>query len=214
MQILVTVLAVLLGIVLLQRVVAFLGRRLLAGGLGRAIGQAALARQPDLIHLAAGDPDGWRDRDGARVLAEGFRHHGFADAGTYEVVEMAGVRVRLLVHEPGGLVAAVYEHPQAGQWFDVVARYGDGTSITFTTSPPTGLTPRPGHPVVHAPRETSPRALVERAGWERPPGFLEPASVKGVVRLFEDAYAETMAWRKERGISAAEVAAVARRQAA
>ena len=214
MRIALTIVAVLAGLWLLKRLLGFLLLRWIGSVVGKAVGQAALAQQPDAIHLAAVDPDSWLDRDGAHALADEFRGHGFADAGTYQVVEMDGVRVRLLVDEGGGLLAAVYEHPQAGQWFDVVARYGDGTSITFTTSPPTGLVARPGHPVVHAPAQTSPRAIVERAGWERPPGALEPASAATVVAAFEAAYAESMAWRKDRGISAREVAEVAARQAA
>jgi hypothetical protein len=214
MKLALTLLAVLVGLFLLKRLAGVVLLRLVGGWVGRAVGQAALAQQPDAIHLASVDPDSWLDRDAAHALAAGFREHGFADAGTFKVVEMHGVRVQLLAHEAGGMLAAVYEHPQVGQWFDVVARYGDGTSITFTTSRPTGLDPRPGHPVIHAPGETSPRALVERAGWERPPGPLAPASAADVVRLFEQAYADATAWRKHRGISAHEVAQVAMREAA
>jgi hypothetical protein len=213
MKLVLTIVLVLVGLAILKRVVAFFALRLFGGWIGRAIGQAALGQQPDTIQLDAISPDSWLDRDAAHALGDAFLELGFADAGTHRIVEMDGVRVRLLVHEREGLIAAVYEHPQAGQWFDVVGRYADGTSITFTTSKPTGLDPRPGHPVVHAPA-TSPRALIERARWERPPGALLPITTAAVVAAFEQAYAESMAWRKQRGITACEVAQVAAREAA
>jgi hypothetical protein len=213
MKLLLAILGFLVGLVLIKRVAAFFLVPLVGGWMGRAIGKAALGQQPDAIHLEPVDPDAWLDRDAAHDLAWQFAEQGFAGAGTHRIVEMHGVRVHLLVHEAERLFAVVYEHPQAGQWFDVVAGYADGTSITFTTAKETGLDPRPGHPVVHAP-PTSPRALIERLRWERPAGTLRPATVAAVVSEFETAYADSTAWRKGRGISAAEVARVAARQAA
>jgi hypothetical protein len=213
MKLLLAILALVVGLALLRRMSAFFLVPLVGSWMGRAIGQAALGQQPDTIHLEAVDPDAWLDRDAAHELAWEFAEQGFAGAGTNRIVEMQAFRVHLLVHEADRLVAAIYEHPQAGQWFDVVAGYADGTSITFTTARETGLDPRPGHPVVHAP-PTSPRALIERLRWERPAGTLRPATIDSVVRDFETAYADSTAWRKGRGISAAEVARVAVRKAA
>lgn len=213
MKPLLAVLAVLAGAFLLQRVAGFFWVPLVNAWMGRAMGQAALAQQPDAIHLDETSPDAWRDHEAAHALGNAFLEQGFADGGTHRVEEMHGVRIRLLVHEGERLYAVVYEHPQAGQWCDVVAAYEDGRSITFTTAAPTGLDPRPGHDVVHLP-PTSPPALVERLRRERPPGTLRPATCAAVVRDFETAYADSTAWRKRRGISAGEVALFATQEAA
>lgn len=209
MTTLLAILAVLAAAFLLQRALM----PLVTAWVGRAIGQAALAQQPDVIHLDETSPDAWRDHEAAHALGDAFLEQGFADGGTHRVEEMHGVRVRLFAHEGERLYGVVYEHPQAGQWCDVVAGYEDGRSITFTTAAPTGLDPRPGHDVVHVP-PVHPFVLVDRLRHERPPGALRPATRAAVVGDFETAYADSTAWRKRRGISAGEVAQVAARRAA
>jgi hypothetical protein len=111
------------------------------------------------------------------------------------------------------MYAAVYEHPVAGAWIDVYMRYDDRTSATFTTHASTGLDERPGHPVVHL-VGMDPRSLFEHAKSKRPAGALEPARPADAVATFERGYAESIAWRKGRGISRGEVVAVATRRAA
>lgn len=206
-------------ILLLLAVIALwpIARRLLARGLAgvfaRAVGQAALAQQPDRIRLVQASPDAFKDTAAVRRLASPLLAAGFTDAGSYHVNEMPGVLVELLAKPDEGFYAAIYEHPQAGHWIDLVTRYADGTSATFTTVKPTGLEARPGHAHVHAP-ELDPAGLYRRARGERERGPVKPAMVASAVADFETAYAEEMAWRKQQGVSAGEVAAVARRRAA
>ena len=178
----------------------------------RAIGDDALAKQPDTIHLSRASAAAWKDAAAAGAIADPLLARGFEDAGTYRIQEMPVV-VRLLAHPGDSLLAAVYEHPQVGVWCDVVGRYEDATSITFTTAKPSGLDHRPGHPTVNAPG-LNPASLLARVRAERPKGVLRPVTVKTVVRVFEESYAESMAWRKRRGVTAREVAEVAGRRAA
>ena len=207
------VLAVLVGLAIAKRLLAFILLRFFGRWIGKAIGQAALAQQPDQIHLDPTNADTWTDVRAAYDLAAPLRSRGFRDAGTFRIQEMNGVLVQLLAHPDESFYAAVYEHPQVGHWIDLAARYTNGNSITFTSSKPTGLDPRPGHPVVNAPG-TSPGDLWERARRERPSGTLRSAQTETAARDFEDAYEESIAWRKTRGISACEVAKVATREAA
>jgi hypothetical protein len=194
-------------------VVLYLVGRAVARTFASAVGRTALERQPDQIHLEAVRSHCWVDEAAAESTTEALAENGFEDAGTYRVPEMEGVVVRLLANPTESLYAAIYEHQQAGFWLDVVAGYQDHTSITFTTSRPTGLRPRPGHPVVHAPG-ISTFLLCERVLKEMPEGTLRPATVSRAVHDFEEAYAEYMAWRKAHGVTPQEVAEVAKRKAA
>ncbi len=179
---------------------------------GRALGADALARQPDEIHLTSAGAEAWKDGAAARAIAAPLLEHGFQDGGSYKIQEMP-VTVRLFAHPGDCLYAAIYEHPQVGVWFDIVTRLANGESITFTTSRPSGLDQRPGHPTVHVPG-AAPLTLLSRACAGRPRGVYQPATVGAAARFFEQAYAESIAWRKTRGVSASEVAQVARRKAA
>lgn len=206
------VVAVLVGFLLLRKLLGFLIVRGLSGVVGRAIGSAALARQPDTIHLKP-ESECWSDIDAASTLIAPFYEMGFESAGIHRIPELSGVIVELFAKPSDRLYGVVYEHPQAGHWFDVVCGFDDGTSATYTTAPATGLDPRPGHLVVNAPGARA-QALVERARSEARGKRAKPATVENVVADFEKAYADSIAWRKGRGISAEEVGRVAQRKAA
>lgn len=205
--------AVLVGFWLLRKLLAFLIVRGLSGVVGRAIGSAALSKQPDAIHLQAANEGAWADADAARHMAEPFHDLGFESAGVYRIPELPGVIAELFANSGDRLYGVVYEHPHAGHWYDVVSRFEDGTSATYTTAQPTGLDPRPGHPVVNLPGARA-QALVARARSEAHGKRPKPATRGNVVTDFETAYAESIAWRKGRGISAQEVGRVAQRKAA
>jgi len=181
--------------------------------LGPAIAAKALAAQPDHIHLEPTPGETWanaaaRDRLVAEITAFGFR-----EAGGFTVRELPGIRLKLLANGPEATYAVVYEHPQVGVWFDFACRFTDGSSCTWTTSKSTGLAPRPGHPAHHAPG-ASVATLWKSVARERPARTPQPASVVGAAADFENAWAESIAWRKQRGISRTEVAKVATRKAA
>jgi hypothetical protein len=77
----------------------------------------------------------------------------------------------------------------------------------------TGLKPRPGHPSINSPG-AEPLALLNKALSMRPKRPLEDASAANAVGLFERAYAESIAYRKQVGISTSEVVRTAARKAA
>jgi hypothetical protein len=180
-------------------------RPVLAYVIAPAVSAKALATQPDTIHLEPGENAGWGDpatRD--RMTAE-LRALGFVEAGTHVVRELPPVRLRLFANAAESLMAVVCEHPQRGVWLELACRGTDGTSMTWSSLPPSGLDPRPGHPVHHLPR-VSTGAMCKSALRERPVQPLQPVAVSSVGPDFERAWAESMAWRKEHGVSRAEVA--------
>lgn len=188
-------------------------RLLIAAVAGKQVGAAALAKQPDAIHLEKKDASAWKNAAGANALARPLLARGFEDAGTCTVREMPGLVVHLLAHSGDNFYAAVYEHPQVGQWIDVFTRYQDGTSFTVTTAKPTGMNPRPGHDTVHV-TDSTPEQVLNRAMTARPRKWFDPASADRAIAVFEKAYADSMAYRKSVGVSHREVMNVAMKKKA
>jgi hypothetical protein len=213
MNVILVCLGVLAGLFLLRRILAGLVLSGKSGAVGRAIGNAALNRQPDTIRLLACGEDGWQNPDPAAGVASSLQSLGFQDAGTYRIPELPGVIVQLLANSSDRQYAAIYEHPKAGSWFEIFCHFGDGTSATYSTSRPSGLDPRPGHPVVNLPG-ARPQALVERARAESQGKSITSCTRDGAVKTFEDAYADATKYRKAIGISAEEVGRVAARRKA
>src|SRR6266446_6072474 len=176
---------------------------LVMGEEGRAaVGQKALASQPDNITLTpASQPPGTEAAGILKMLHGG----GFSPVGSFTVPEMGGLPIHFMVQPGESAVAAVYEHPKAGVWLNLFTRYQDGTSFTFATSRMGGgLDQRPGHPVVREP------GLETSAAWgrflrERRQGPMISFTAEDVPQMFADAYAEAIAWRKQRGLSGEEV---------
>lgn len=197
--------AALLALPLVLRVLAMLFMRTAFVKVAEDVGRRAVEQQPESIHLSRRGAQSWADASAGQNLATPLFDAGFEDAGNFGVDEMPGVMVRLLAHPGHSLWAVVYEHPRAGHWVELVTRYEDRTSASFTSLAETGVHSRPGHPTQHLPGVT-PQVLLECALAQRPGRALLPVSADQAVRAFEDAYAESIAWRKEHGVAAADVA--------
>lgn len=180
---------------------------------GKQIGAQALAQQPDRIHLQRTGPQTWKNPARPSAIATALTSRGFQDVGVYTIPEMPGLLVQLLANSRDGFYAAIYEHPQAGVWFDLVSRFQDGTSVTFSTSRPTALKPRPGHPSVNL-SGLEPVAVLEKALAQRPNRYVQAVSTSMAVGVFEQSYAESIAYRKQTGISTGEVVRTAGRKVA
>lgn len=189
------------------------GRILIATVFGKAIGKAALDKQPDTISLVRTDASKLRNASSVQAMAAEFQGSGFESAGIYSITEMPGVCVQLLASRADSMAAAIYDHPRAGVFFDIVSRYTDGDVYTHSTAQATGLKRPPHVHSVNAPG-VAPIALLERARRERPKQDLKECTASNVVAEFTAAYAEYVAWMKGRGISTSEVVEVARRKAA
>ena len=188
-------------------------RLIIAALFGKQIARTALAKQPDTIHLVKIDSSAFRRADKVRALVSEYLGNGFRDVGSFEVPELTGVKLQLVVNARESMYGTVYEHPVAGIWCDVVSRYLDGSSWTHSSARPTGLEPRPNARQRNLPG-SEPVTLIANQRTERPSIGMRPASEGMAVADFETAYAEYMTWLKGRGISTGEVVEVARRKIA
>jgi len=186
---------------------------------GAALGHAArdlgrrAERPPDRVHLSSRGPEVWRHPDQAGALVTPLLENGFEDAGSFGVNEMPGVFLRLMTDARNGILAVVYEHPRAAHWLELITRYPDGSSATFTTLRPSGLAPRPGHLIAYAPGHDA-GALLARSLKERPAQPPTAVSRAKAVQLFEAGYSDAVAWRKDRVASAPDVTGVAQHRTA
>jgi len=196
-------------------------RRLIAATFVRAgvkgaledVGSRALASVPDRIMLVHQNLHSWKPDPAVARLADPLFSKGYQESGLFAIREMPGVTVRFLVKPADCVVAAIFIHPKAGTWLDLITYYQNGNTATFSTSAPKGLDQRPGHPVVNATGST-PQELHAKLIAERPKGVFRPVMTEDIGPLFERGYAESVAWRKNKGISATEVVKVAERRAA
>jgi hypothetical protein len=187
--------------------------RVATTSVAKDISDRSLGRLPDQIHLTRRTDQQWANAAAANALAQPLLDAGFEDSGTFAIEELPGVLCRLMVHPADAIGASVYEHPKTGVWLELVTRYHDGTTASFSTRRPSGMDPRPGHLSTHAPGAGA-LALLERVRSERPLKTLTPISAATYPRTFEAGYAEGIAWRKRRGVSAREIAEVSRNRKA
>jgi hypothetical protein len=181
--------------------------QLIAAVAGKAIGRFALASQPDLISLV---PGAGAALPQARSAIETLGQRGYEAAGSFTIPEMNGLPVHFMVRGAESAIAVVYEHAKAGVWTDIVCRYQDGRRFTVNNARTGGgLEQQPGHITVRKPG-LSTAALCLTFQRERPAGALLPVVAADVPAIFEQAYADEMAWRRNRGISRGEVQNVAR----
>jgi hypothetical protein len=85
--------------------------------------------------------------------------------------------------------------------------------VTYSTARPTGLRPRPGHPTINVPG-LDPIPVLDKAIAQRPRKPLVTVTADQAARVFEQSYAESMAFRKQQGISTQEVVNTATRKVA
>lgn len=205
---------VVLAALFLLRVVAAVGARiaklLLLKGIGivalKSVGDKALAQQPDTIHLSPALPE-FTNRSRMENFVAAFQKRGMTEGGTFTIPALPGVVVRFQLDIPDSLYAAIYEHPKLGCWVEVITRYQDHTSTTVTMRPAMGFEQMPGYNTTHMPG-ASIDALCARLLQVRPKRPMAELSSFNVARLFEEAWADQMRWRKQRGAKADEVARV------
>lgn len=173
----------------------------------KSIGQEAVDQQPDSIHLSRLTGPRWQNPEAVEKLEGPLRARQFSEIGDFAIGEMPQVTVRFLMNTADSVYACIYEHPKVGNWLELVSRYHDGTGATFSTTRERAMEHQPQDMVVHAP-ELSPDALYDRMLKERPKRPLVSLNASGLLQLFENAYREQIAWRRQRGVSATEVAKV------
>lgn len=193
---------ILVVVVVLRRViVVFLARTIFKG----ALKSHALASVPDEIHLQREAALPWRDPARAADFTRQFQAAGFETVGDFEIPEMSGTLLRLMLRPGDHVYANIHEHPRVGVWAEVAMRYTDGRAAMVTTLKPTGLGPPPWLKRAHLPGATAAQ-LLARLQADRQFGALDPLDAGNIVPAWEGAYARSTAWRKQKGMSDQELA--------
>lgn len=175
-------------------------------------GQKALAQQPARIHLELVAVPRWRDQAKMEAQAGPLLKLGFQDCGTYVIDRIPAAKLRILLKEDAGAAAFIYEHPQVGVYTEFSVRYEDGTTTALVNRPSTGLRPPPFFRRIEAdPAEPTDR-LYERLLRERPAAGIKTVTAATVVPEYEDAWRRIMAWEKNQGLSAEDVAVVLKKR--
>jgi len=173
------------------------------------VGKTAMAKQPDAINLVPTSGYTWKATGKFNDFTSTFTQLGFSDVGVYMIPELPNMVAQLWVKPGEKSYAIVYEHPKAGCWADIVSVYRNGDRYWATQRPPTGLDQAPNTRVTRCP-DADAMALHEAFLRERPSGEMVSIDATNAVAVFQDAYATDNAWRKQQGISAQEVAHVAK----
>ncbi|MEP7028104.1 MAG: hypothetical protein ABI960_05875 [Candidatus Eisenbacteria bacterium] len=125
----------------------------------RRVSGHALAAQPDAIHLEPATSEPWLDPADAKRVSEAIAALGFEDAGTFTIPELPDVTLQLLAHPESSTHAAVYQHRQAGSWFEFFQHQGPGAGVTFTSLPRTAWAIARGIRSCASPAATRPACL-------------------------------------------------------
>jgi hypothetical protein len=207
MKIVVLVVLLIVWKVFGKRITATLLVRSAATGALNYIGAKALASQPDSISLEREEFPQWTNAAAVDELKNPLVASGFEYAGTYKVDKMPGVKLAILVKPADCVAAHIYEHPKAGTWIELVTRYQDGSCHTLTTLPATGIQSPPCVQTIRT--NKAPAAdLVRQFLNGRHAGEMKHVGVEDAVGEFEQGYAKSMAWQKNKGMTTEEMAEV------
>ncbi len=92
--------------------------------------QLAAGAVPPFAMTLKSLPEGSWNNERVAELSSGLEQRGFATAGDFLATPFpVPLKLRLLAHPALGMQAAIYEHPAAGVWLDLVTRYGDGRVV-------------------------------------------------------------------------------------
>ncbi len=188
-------------------------RVILAAVLGKKIGAATLARQPDRIQLVPATATIWPSLGVWEPRALRLQANGFVFVGHYTIPELPEIRLALHVNPAESFLGSVVLHPRVGTWVEISCRHTDGTRDSFGTLKPSGLDTPAGCVVERLPG-ASVDDLVQRALLHRQAKPCQPVAASNAVEAYQTAYAEATAQLKARGISRREVVKVASRRIA
>ena len=199
---------VIIGLIVFLIVWRLFGKRIMAAfllreagrGALKAIGQKAILKQPDWVTLQRVASPTWTNAAAVRDLVSPLKMSGFTDVGSFSVDKMPGVMLEVLVNSDDHVAAHVYDHPKAGNWIELVTRYGDGSSTTVTTLPSTGLDLPPFVTTFREAKGTRVTELVQKLINHRRSGTMLDMTADNVVRQFEENYAKYTLWRKNTGV--------------
>jgi len=177
----------------------------------KTAGERALAKQPDVIHFVRLAGDSFRDAAGAERLAAPLRAKGFVPLGVYVLPPIDGLRISVMLNQGARMAAFLHEHPKLSEIsLELNVRYVDGTTTMLVNHASRGVPQPPFIRVIYADPATDSGELFERLMRERTPFGIKSVDPRTVFTEYESAWTRIMLWQKQRGLSAAEVATIAR----
>lgn len=179
----------------------FLFIRHKVGTLGGLLG-GVVALPPFRIRLVPSAEAPWHDIEAADELTAGLHSLGYECVGDFEIPEMEGLALRGFRHPEIDALAAVSDVENVGVFGEVVMELFDGSQLTVTSGPRTGLDHPEARRVIYIEADSNDseaahllheRLLEEARGRET---MLIDSSFE---HAFTDAYEREMNWRIERG---------------
>ena len=158
---------------------------------------------PFRIHLEAEREADWRERRRIDRATQHFETLGYAQVGDFSVVELPNVLLRAFWHPAVGCFGVLYDYVEVGVAADIVCDFEDGTHLTVSCAPETGME-RPSHaPLVRLDVDLSSeeglRTLHDRLQQESVGRERLRTGPEDFVQVFTEAYAQEMDWHIARG---------------
>lgn len=212
---LIVVAGVVVGVLILAALaLAWIKRKV--GSVCEAITQIAMAGglTPFRIHLENAEEVAWSDAEGVDRATRHLKAVGYMALHDYTIPEMEDVRLRAFWHPQLHCYAVLYDHGQAGVFADVVRDFDDGTHLTVSCAPESGMD-RPLHaPLVRLALDVRDNAtaqtLHDRLVQESADRAATPNRAEDFEHIFTEAYAQEMDWRIARGgVTEAEIERIA-----
>ena len=150
------------------------------------------------LRLEPAKPFEWHHPDQAEGVVESLKSLGFVEAGRYIPQDTPDMRLVGLVNERESLMAAVYDQSMGNVKVDVVFDTRDGQHWTITNVPDNGMDRQVSDMNVRLP-EANVETLVEEAKSNQRGLNVLPVARDGFADSVENAYAEEMNWRVNRG---------------
>jgi hypothetical protein len=136
----------------------------------------------------------------ARQLAAELSAIGFVDAGAWDIPPMPKIKLALMVNPVDNFLAAIETASVIGAQVNVHTLYSDGSVTTYTNSKlPAPKVQRPGMTSVRL-SGMSAGTLVSKARMERRRDGITPVSVEDAPAIYERLYAESIRFRKMKGV--------------
>jgi len=152
---------------------------------------------PVQIRLVEQNQPEWLEDEEVKGLSEELKSLGFDGGKVYEVVEIAGMRLRAFVKP--NFLAILTAHPTRGYWVDVIAQTEDGVGYTLSNSPTGGE--------IETAENAEKYYLIGLSATELYHKVVDMTSGKRYVPLeqkefkefFENSYKEEMYWKNQNG---------------
>jgi len=133
-----------------------------------------------------------------KAWTKGLKEAGFVEVGDFEA-EPTMLWLRALAHPESGAAAAFYVMPLAGAWYDVTARFRDGTSIALTDTQREMTDMPPWSTLIRMEAGTPPAKAYEKLLRKLEDKDVTRYTVENFVEAFEEEYRRGTLWRVKRG---------------